>query len=336
MGGHAIRNARRFPAVEFYPQARRVLDRLAEAFPESRIRPVPFYRTKDSFGDFDVLVESDGLPHDWIQIASSALLAGEIVRNGEVTSLDIDHLQVDLILAPHERFDFSLNYFAWNDLGNLIGRVARKIGFKFGHRGLFYVLREGDSHAADVLITHDFEAAISVLGFDPCRYRRGFDARVDIFRFVADSSYFDPESFPLEYRSHAARVRDQKRKTYQDFLAWIQTNQVPKKCDVTDINFLALAKNRFPDFRERLRQAMVSVERKRAAKQRFNGHLVRQWTGLDGASLGELMARLTQSKGGKEGVVEYVLSVPESEVRTWVYGETDRLQGKEDSMAQPR
>ncbi len=327
MGGHAIQNARRFPAEEFYPRARRILDQLAGVLPESRIRPVPFYRTKDSFGDFDVLVESDGLGSDWIPIASSALRAGEVVRNGGVTSFDVDSLQVDLILAPREQFDFSLNYFAWNDLGNLMGRVARKIGFKFGHRGLFYVLREGDSHVSDVLVTRNFEGAVSLLGFDALRYRRGFDTLVDIFQFVADSSYFDPEVFPLQHRSHAARVRDRKRKTYREFLAWIQDHQAPKKGETADIDFLSLAENLFPSFKRRLQREKIDLEKRRTAKHRFNGHRVRQWTGLDGEFLGELMRRLTQSKGGKEGVTEYVLSVPESEVRIWVSREADHLQG---------
>ena len=39
------------------------------------------------------------------------------------------------------------------------------------------------------------------------------------------------------------------------------------------------------------------------------------------------MRRLTQSKGGKEGVTEYVLSAAESEVRIWVSREADHLQG---------
>ncbi len=327
MGGHAIRNAHRFPAEEFYPRARRILDQLAGALPESRIRPVPFYRTKDSFGDFDVLVESDGLGPDWIPMASSALLAGEIVRNGEVASFGADGLQVDLILAPQDQFDFSLNYFSWNDLGNLMGRIARKVGFKFGHRGLFYVLREGDYHVSDVLVTRNFDAALPFLGFDALRYRRGFDTLVDIFRFVADSSYFDPEVFPLQHRSHAARVSDRKRKTYWEFLAWIQDHQAPKKGETADIDFLSLAENMFPRFKRRLQREKRDLEKMRAAKRRFNGNKVRQWTGLDGELLGELMRRLTQSKGGKEGVTEYVLSAAESEVRLWVSREADHLRG---------
>ncbi len=327
MGGHAIQNARRFPAEEFYPRARRILDQLTEVFPESRIRPVLFYRTKASFGDFDVLVESDGLPHDWIPMASTALLAGEIVRNGEVISFDADGLQVDLILSPREQFDFSLNYFSWNDLGNLTGRIARKVGFKFGHRGLFYVLRDGDSHVADVLVTRNFDATLSFLGFDALRYRRGFDTLVDIFQFVADSNYFDPEVFPLQHRSHAARVRDRKRKTYREFLAWIQDRRAAKKGESADIDFLSLAENLFPSFKRRLQQEERNLEKRRAAKRRFNGHRVRQWTGLNGELLGELMRRLTQSKGGKEGVTEYVLSAAESEVRIWVSREADCLQG---------
>ena len=56
-------------------------------------------------------------------------------------------VQVDYIKSNLEDFDFSKNFFAFNDLGNLIGRIAAQASFSFGFDGLkrkIYVDNRGD------------------------------------------------------------------------------------------------------------------------------------------------------------------------------------------------
>ena len=161
--------------------------------------------------------------------------------------------QVDLIQVPTAVFTFALGYFSYNDLGNLLGRIARLHGFKLGHAGLFRPLRApgNESHfVRDILVTRDWSRALQFLGYDPARWERGFDSMDEMFAFVRDSRAFHPSAFPLahsarmfsrtttsseargcgglstgrvsrkplEHRSHRARVRDRKRPTYTAFL----------------------------------------------------------------------------------------------------------------------
>lgn len=45
------------------------------------------------------------------------------------------------MLKANEHFNTSLEYLNWNDLGNLIGRIAHKFGLKYGHKGLLYIIK---------------------------------------------------------------------------------------------------------------------------------------------------------------------------------------------------
>src|SRR5699024_5199762 len=117
--------------------------KVARALPFRRYHVVPAYRSKPDFGDVDIVVASDGLPDDWQERLIRALGSRAHVSNGPVFSLEYDRFQVNILLQSESNFDFASRYFAWNNLGNLIGRIAHHLGFKFGHDGLWYVNRRG-------------------------------------------------------------------------------------------------------------------------------------------------------------------------------------------------
>lgn len=146
MGGNALKTVttRRVDAAEYHKIKDEVVGMLRGMFPGHGIEAIPAYRKKADFGDLDVLVEYFPNPdspeadirHRFRGELRKHFKAEEIVSNGPVYSFAWRDFQVDLILAPTDEFEMSLNYFAWNDLGNLIGRVAHKMGLKYGHDGL--------------------------------------------------------------------------------------------------------------------------------------------------------------------------------------------------------
>lgn len=319
MGGHAIPNARRVEAAEYHALTARIDALLTAALPGVRFALIPAYRAKLDFGDADILVERDALPSDWPARVAAALNAGAHVPNGPVHSFDLEGFQVDLITTPAASFDFAYGYFAWNDLGNLIGRIAHKYRFKFGHEGLFYPLRDGDHLAAEVPVTRDFAQALTFLGLDPARWAEGFDTLKDVFAYVASSVYFDPAQFPLEHRSHRARVRDAKRPTYTKFLTWVAA-QAPlaHAPAVTPAARLRAAREAFPAFREQHDLALARLVRHKAVAARFNGSLVSEWTGLCGKELGAFIRVLREDAGGIDALHAHLLSLTPAEVRDWV------------------
>ena len=318
MGGRAIQNARRVDAAEYRRLVEQATARLRAALPGARFAVIPAYRTKPDFGDMDILLERDALPSDWPQRVASALDSRQTVPNGPVHSFEFDGFQVDLITAQSAWFEFALGYFSWNDLGNLIGRIAHKHGFKFGHDGLHYPLRDSDHLVAEVPVAQDLAQVLIFLGLDPARMAEGFDTLEDMFAYVASSAYFDPAQFPLEHRSHRARIRDAKRPTYTAFLAWVNGRTLPVREAPSREARLAAASQAFPGFGERLAAARAALARQQAARERFNGRLVGEWTGLRGPALGAFMAQLKRDAGGPAALQAKVLESTPEALRDWV------------------
>ena len=86
---------------------------------------IPFYEEKSSFGDLDVVaVAKPDVIIDELKYAG----VQDISRNGNVVSflagIAGGHFQVDIICFPtQEQAKTAVNYFAYNDLGNLTGRL---------------------------------------------------------------------------------------------------------------------------------------------------------------------------------------------------------------------
>lgn len=329
MGGNALKNCktRRYQAAEFASLANEVLTRLQADFPGRRVALLPAYRTKADFGDMDILVET-APTGDLLRWAVETWSPQEVVSNGNVISFECRDLQVDLIGQTPENFDTALSYFAWNDLGNFLGRIAHKMGVKYGHEGLSVVFREGDYQFAERVVSKDTDRILRYFGYDPDRWHAGFDTLEEIYAFAASTPYFNPSIFAYESRNHAARVRDRKRVVYRGFLEWMErqsdlpaylwpsTNELGGRR--LDGPALARLLEAFPEFAPQYQVVMADFAVWRQAKDLFNGKIVGEITQLTDRELGEFMRTLTDERGpefnsrivalGKIGVSEWVLS----------------------------
>jgi len=304
MGGHAIESAVRLNKDDYHEFANGFL---AQSFFKGyKANIIPAYRSKPDFGDLDIVVAGDvSVLADRIQ---SAMNVVQRVNNGPVVSLGVNTVhgifQVDLVKV--EYFDFAMRYFSFNDLGNLMGRIAHNIGFKFGQQGLVYPLRNPlneNEMIGDIHVTGNFNWAIRFMGYDDHQYQKNvinrFDMLEDVFKFAASSCYFNPDIFPLEVRGHQQRVRDAKRPTYMKFLRWIDENykiitikerdeKIAERDDLR-AHMLEKAFNDFPGFKLRYDNAMTAFEKKKRVAEKFNGKRVSDITSLDGEELGEFI-----------------------------------------------
>lgn len=334
MGGNALKHldSRRLPSGDAEWLGQLLVARLNTLYPTAQgycAAVIPAYRSKPDFGDLDILVCA-GLFTQY----SAGDLARELgrltesgeplpwVRNGPVLSMGLPLqtggvFQVDLIAAAPEWFDFARDYFSHNDTGNLMGRVAHRMGLKFGHDGLWLPLRDGTHLYRTLPVTRDFRSAIAFLGFDHGRWREGFETLEDIYRFIADGSRFARDLFPLEHRSHRARTRDAKRATYAGFLRWLEAHgEIPDRIAYPEgKNWLPEIFRAFPELEPAWLDAQSDHALSKAAKRRFNGALVTRLTGLRGKELGALMAKIRASFGGDRDFREKVLSTPDRELK---------------------
>jgi hypothetical protein len=335
MGGNALKTVavHRLSAPEYAALSSRVLGVLQREWPAARPHLVRSFRNKADFGDMDVLVDRSGLPANLASELRRLFASREVVHNGPVYSTEVDGFQLDLVTVDSSHYAASVDYFAWNDAGNLMGRVARRLGFKYGHAGLSYQLRDGDYLVADVEVSSDMPQVFAFLGYDTpgadhAAYQSGFDALEDMFLFVSRSRYFDPSAYALESRNHTARARDRKRVSYRRFLEWLEHHSPspgPDACAPASLH-LARAERAFPAFAVALSNARAGLASSRERRRRFNGELVQSWTGLEGRALGALMARCRMDfDGGPSAFDAWVLSVEDAVLRSHVLSVQSRF-----------
>lgn len=321
MGGNALKNCttRRYDAREYFPLEAEVLNRLRSDFPGRRIDAIKAYAGKQTFGDMDVLFQSDQLHQNLIDYLTATFSSKEIVQNGSVYSFEHREFQIDLILTPEKHFQTSLNYFSFNDLGNLLGRVSHAMGLKLGHNGLCYAFRDGTYMFAEIEIEHDWKVILPTLGYSYERWAKGFNGLQEIFEYVISSPFFNREIYLLHNRNHTSRVRDAKRKTYMEFLQWLQDAPedtfpaFPRKEDKAE--WLPYLFDQLPGFKEQYDVTLANLERSVLANQRFNGELVASITGLTDKNLGALMRKIRESFGGKEELKNWVGQASDEDIR---------------------
>lgn len=321
MGGNALQvKTQRLSAEKYHELVPQIVGAIREIF-SARAEVIPSFRTKDSFGDLDIIVEKEkvvltpeqaeeakveSIYHQLQEVVSSIFNAREISINGGVLSFDFREsetdevgFQVDLILTPAEIMDASLNYFSYNDLGNLIGRVAHKMGLTFGHEGLLYPIRSGTHMIGRVLLTRDIDDSLSFLGFDPNRFHQGFETTDEIFNYVHTSKYFNPGLYLLENLNHASRTRDKKRKNYNGFLEYIQVNH---REDVfvyplDKEEWVPMILERYPHASLEIREMKERADKLAKVHKILAGENLTQWTGLVKKDLGVVAKTLREKMG---------------------------------------
>ena len=348
MGGNALSvPTRRINAQEYTQLASQLCERLRTDF-HARAEDVPAYRQKPDFGDVDIVLEHDVQSnmailgqkyyHDnLMEWATKHFHARQFHRNNSALSFDArqspddeEGVQVDLILTPKEDIDAALGYYGYNDLGNLVGRIAHKMGLVFGHQGLLYYVQEGDHTFKMLTITKDTSQALITMGYDPARYAQGFDTMDDIFQYTMSSPYFNKDIFLLENRNHTARTRDRKRKTYKAFLDLLDTMdgnahafEFPEDKSV----WMPKLFEQYPQFKKEYDATMQEWASIKFIKFIFNGHNIGQWSGLTGKELSVFMSDVRSDldarygleiflrQHGEEGLRQHVLAFQSAPTR---------------------
>ena len=300
MGGNALKNTetKRLGRDEYFKVSYEVATMLCERYPQSRVEAIQAYEEKETFGDLDIILET-GTGDDFSRVREDLkemFKPNEMVPNGKVISFDYKQFQVDVILTPKSEFEFARHYYAYNDLGNLMGRVAHKFGLKYGHNGLWFMYRDGDYLVDEICVSMDVEEVFKFLDFNYTDWTMGFETLEDVFNYVHRSKYFNPTIYSFENMNHRSRVRDQKRKTYNSFLDWIDGHV---KSDWKDKEFYQFKKNKsdyirmicdyFPGFEQKYLEAYYKMLDDRELKTKFNGTMVSEQTGYVERELGEFM-----------------------------------------------
>lgn len=333
MGGNVFKGVSvRLSQEHYLTVCNHVVSELRALMPQGKVFAVPSYGAKNDFGDLDVLISSGALNTSEQYLALKATteeLFGALdwVRNGPVVSIDYRKapvpsrkaFQVDLIRQEEDSYDYGLCYFSFNDLGNLLGRIAHAMGVAHRHDGLYWYLRDGTYLFDEIQLTKEYSETLEFLGLDPGVFEKGFHELEEVFQYVASSPYFRPEIYLLENRNHASRIRDRKRKTYTKFLDWCKANSsVAEPLPEDKSVWFERIQQFFPHFETKRAELSHLLAENRQAKEKFNGKRVSELTGLTGKALGKLMQTIRAGFQDDKAFIQYVLSTSEEELKALI------------------
>jgi len=318
MGGNALKHlgTERKNAQQYHFICNSITDVLSKCC--TRIDAIPAYRNKRDFGDADILV----IPKEKIDIKKcieNLFSPREISTNDNCHSFDYDNFQIDVIETTSELYDTTYSYYSYNDLGNLIGRIAHKLGLKYGHEGLLMPIRDNEIRGQNnIVVTRDTAKALEFLGYNSNVFAQGFDNLNDIFDFVINTKYFNRDIFAFENLNHINRVRNRKRKVYAQFLDYIQDKNISThyifNSDKTV--YQQIIDQAFPEIYlfKSLERINQEIQLAKNIKNKLNGIIISDITKLQDKKLGMFISYFKNMWGSVKEYEEWVLNTNTNDI----------------------
>ena len=134
---------------------------------------------------------------------------------------------MDLIHIDPTKLHIARTYFSYNDLGMLMGVLAKRLNCKYGHNGLYYNYYNHDrSYKKDIFLSDEPPVIFNFLDLSYFKFLDGFNDLEDIFKYVTTSKYFDTKAFINEEEwNHIRRTRNRKRLNWNKFINYLTSKQ---------------------------------------------------------------------------------------------------------------
>jgi hypothetical protein len=312
MGGRALSvHTRRYNKAEYLKLQEELIHKLDVVY--ETVLDIPSYRDKEDYGDLDLIVTNTKTTNikDYL---INELNSKQIVSNGNTISFEYKEFQVDLIHIT-SNLELARTYFSYNDLGMLMGILAKRLNCKYGFNGLHYTYYNNDrSYKKDILLTTDVLTIFSFLDLDYNIFSKGFNKLTDIFDYVITSRYFDTKCFINEEEwNHSSRTRNRKRPNWNNFLNYLVTNSInissPK---IEGVKYYV--NNYFSDIDlvQQLDDLDNEEQLKSVIKSKFNGIMVSELTDLVDKELGQF---INSYKNSKLDFVSYIVSTEVNDIK---------------------
>lgn len=293
MGG-SLYGLGRLPRAEYLALERRLRAYLDEKLGD-HYRIPRYYGSKADFGDVDVVVSEAAIATTWHDLRAGLVADLGIERaqvSGALFSTVYQDFQVDYILRPARTFEITDAFLCFNDLGNLLGKIFKRMHLKYGENGLQYVCRRSSgNHTRDIDVCLDFERICGFLALDFSAWQAGFATLEAMFRWLIASPWFSVA--PYRSPSHSARAQGKHRPTIRRFLAWLDENHIDQTCTYPPSEaLLPRIDSAFPaaNLLENIAAEQAAEARTAAVKARFGGKRVMQLIPeLSGRQLGEFI-----------------------------------------------
>lgn len=304
MGGSAIKMSRRYEAAEYW-EMQREIEAILKRNAEIRHYFVRPYQHKPSFGDMDILIQKKEDKNWKNEVLEMFPPYQEISRSSDVWSFNYKELQVDLIFIPEKFWELAKWFFDFNDLGALVGKIARFMKLKFGFQGLEFELHYKDRKKT-FLISVEPEKIYEFLGFNVERYKLGFENLTDVFDYIVHSQYFNNATFEKIVEKDGQRAVDAQRPTYQKFLEFISTKRVElPRPEVGEV--LQKVKEYFGmDLPLMVEMAQNEIDEDIEMHEKFNGKHLIEHLGITGKDLGAILGKFNDAFVDKKSRYDFI------------------------------
>lgn len=283
MGGRALGSQRPRLSREEYLRLSQILKIKLTAFYENVYIPRSL-SSKESYGDIDLIVSgrrSEFNPHRDLGSTTQS-------RNSNILSFEYESYQIDLI--EYGIFNDFIRFFHdFGDMGMILGMIVNRFGIRMNQRGLKLMHEEHK-----IALTNDLSEIFDFLGLSRESYEIGFPLQEDLFRFITSSKLFRRSMFcsdDPEFWNHHHRSELRRRSSFQEFIDFVRilprANVDADKLDKDDVRAEALE---MFSKKEEFDKLLKTIERRRSIKEKFNGKLVMEWTGMAGKPVGQFMA----------------------------------------------
>lgn len=307
MGGNAFKMAKRISKDKYYDLIEEIGDVLHEATIEV-FRFTKQIEEKEDFGDIDVLIHS-GYSIDQKFIKDN-FGTDDVITSSNVISFLYKETQIDFIKVDFTYIDTITLFYDYNDLGNLIGRMAKFYNCKLRPDGLFLDIytKKKDRLLTKIHLTDDINIILKFLDLDLGRYQKGFKTYKEAFDFIIKSKCYNHEYYTnREYVNSDSWKRDRVRKTYNlflDYIMGIEKVSDPKKEFLDNVR---IVHNFFRELniKEIIRDAKREEKINRKNKRFLNCEIYTKITGLEGKELGKFIFYMKSSFDKRFGRLFY-------------------------------
>lgn len=317
MGGNALKNTQtdRADLQKYLNVYNQVIHRLSFRY-NNLIHYLPRnVRSKTDFGDIDIILRSDTVSDLGSEVIRSLFNPNEVYANGGVYSFDVYNFQVDLVKKPLKYWKCSKVFFDIGGFGNLSGKIARRMRFKWGFQGLRYMAFYEDNRSVklgEFVVSKNPREVFEFLGFDFDKFLQGFETQEEMFDYVIESNNFSIDAFMPENLTADQRHRDTKRQSYHEFMSYLEENAPDKRMErPSHEEAVKMAEEFFPEcgLRDKINAAKRKYEKKQRANNIFNGNILIDEFDITGRKLGEAIGRLKSKYESDEEYRSHILDV---------------------------
>jgi hypothetical protein len=259
-----------------------------------KLRAVREIHEKETFGDIDLLYAGNEKIDFFVKkFQDTGYQYNGQVKNSTITSLAIGTHQIDVIRVSEAKLEIACHYFNDNDKGNLIGVIYNRLGFIYGHEGL-YLRMDFDK----LFLSDDIHEILKFIKYNPSVIDKsvnfGFETYQEMFEMVTSSPYFDSEYYRFENLNNENRTRNKKRKTYQMFVDYLETR--PKKSLIFSKEMMRYQALSFFGKEKEYIKLLKEKENNKLNKLMINGDIITKITGYEREELGKFIVFLKKEE----------------------------------------